>query len=87
MTDLMLLPEFGKIQANLAHGAVFCVCVGRVWEWVGYKSSLGGTWHPAKVSRAVIVPAGPQLGSFVLQRLRKTMCLSLLRGAKQANTT
>lgn len=39
-------------------GAVFCVCVERVWEWVGYKSSLGGPWHPAKVSRAVILPAG-----------------------------
>lgn len=54
---------------NLAHGTV---CVGRVWEWGGYKSSLGGTRHPAKLSqRGCDCPSWATDGVFCIAQAQK----------------
>lgn len=85
MTDLTLLPEFGKALTTLLMGQF-------VWEEFGSEGATRAAWgapgiQPSYHREAVIVPPGPQMGCFVLHRLRRTMWLSLLRGAEQADTT
>lgn len=61
---------------NLAKHSQPCswdsVCVGRVWEWGGYKSSLGGTRHPAKLSqRGCDCPSWATDGVFCIAQAQK----------------
>lgn len=86
MTDLMCFPNLAKHTQTLLIGAVF------VWEGFGSEGAARAAWGARGIQaryhrQAVIVPAGPQLGCSVLQRLRKTTWLSLLGDAEQANTT